>query len=159
MKNALLFASVAALLAAMVAFGQEKSADRASCLLVFRRNIMHTLPNDIKVLGMLDNGQTSKPAEYFSTPKYRAFVFEGNGHDQVEITVTRSKSKGLCCFGRFGSDADCERPGAACGDAALSRPGYRSVLHLGEEPRQPAGAPDGSSEEDGRFAAQTSPTR
>ena len=33
-------------------------------------------------------GQTSQPAAYSSVPKYRAFVFEGNGRDQVEITVT-----------------------------------------------------------------------
>jgi hypothetical protein len=45
-------------------------------------------PNDIKILGTIDNGQTSKPVEYSSTPQYRAFVFEGNGHDRVEITVT-----------------------------------------------------------------------
>jgi hypothetical protein len=45
-------------------------------------------PNDIKILGTIDNGQTSKPVEYSSTPQYRAFVFEGNGHDRVDITVT-----------------------------------------------------------------------
>ena len=64
--------------------------------------------------------ETSKPAEFLSTPKYQAYVFEGNGHDQVEITVTGSKPKGVCGFGRFGSHANRQRSGAARGNVALS---------------------------------------
>lgn len=45
-------------------------------------------PNEIKVVGTLDSGQTSPLVEYSRPGQYRAFVFEGNGHDQVEITVT-----------------------------------------------------------------------
>jgi hypothetical protein len=45
------------------------------------------------MLGTLDNGQTSKPVEYSNTPQYRAFVFEGSGHDQVEVTVTGGNGK------------------------------------------------------------------
>lgn len=62
------------LLAGVLAFAQEKSA-------AFR-------PNDIKILGTLDSGQTSKPVAYSTTPRYRAFVFEANGRDVVEVTVT-----------------------------------------------------------------------
>ena len=47
----------------------------------------------MKILGVLDNGQSSKLAEFSSTPKYRAFVFEGNGRDQVEVTVTGTNQK------------------------------------------------------------------
>ncbi len=54
----------------------------------FRRSHASYSANDIQVLGTLNSGQTSKPDEYSRTPKYRAFVFEGNGHDQVEVTVT-----------------------------------------------------------------------
>jgi len=56
--------------------GQEKTAAQASYS-----------PTDIKILGTLNSGQTSKPVEYSRLPQYGAFVFEGNGHDQVEITV------------------------------------------------------------------------
>jgi len=44
-------------------------------------------PKDIKIEGTIDAGQTSRLVEYARTPSYRAFVFEGNGNDQVEITV------------------------------------------------------------------------
>jgi hypothetical protein len=44
-------------------------------------------PADVKVVGSLDYGQTSDPVEYTGTPKYAAFVFNGNGDDRVEVTV------------------------------------------------------------------------
>jgi hypothetical protein len=50
-------------------------------------------PNDIKVLGTLASGETSKLVEYTNAPPYRAFVFEGNGRDQVEVTVTGDGGK------------------------------------------------------------------
>ncbi|MGB6945612.1 MAG: hypothetical protein WBE37_24650 [Bryobacteraceae bacterium] len=93
MKNAFLFASVAALLPAMLAFGQVKSAGAGIVPVSFPAQHYTYSPDDIKVLGVLDNGETSKPAEFLSTPKYQAYVFEGNGHDQVEITVTGSSRK------------------------------------------------------------------
>lgn len=62
------------LLTGVLAFAQGKSAAY--------------LPNDIKILGTLDNGQTSEPVAYSTTPRYRAFVFEANGRDVVEVTVT-----------------------------------------------------------------------
>jgi hypothetical protein len=45
-------------------------------------------PNEMKVLGVLSSGQTSALVEYSRPGLYRAFVFEGNGHDRVDITVT-----------------------------------------------------------------------
>jgi hypothetical protein len=50
-------------------------------------------PDDVKVLGDLDYGQTSDPVEYSSTPRYRAFVFPGNSGDTVDVTVTGSDRK------------------------------------------------------------------
>jgi hypothetical protein len=74
---------VALTLAGVVASAQEKSAYSQSAY----------SPNDMKVVGVLDNGQSSKPEEFSSTPKYRAFVFEGNGRDRVEVTVTGTNQK------------------------------------------------------------------
>lgn len=50
-------------------------------------------PNEIKVLGVLDSGQTSTLVEYSKPGPYRAFVFEGNGHDRVDITVTGAEGR------------------------------------------------------------------
>jgi hypothetical protein len=50
-------------------------------------------PSDIKVIGTLNNGQTSSLVEYSRPGPYRAFVFEGNGRDSVEITVTGADGK------------------------------------------------------------------
>lgn len=95
LKNTFLFMAVAALLGAMLVSGQEKTADRTLVPVSFPSapQTWAFSPNDVRVLGTLDDGQTSKPVEYSSTPKYRAFVFEGNGHDQVEITVTGANRK------------------------------------------------------------------
>jgi hypothetical protein len=74
----------------MAASGQEKSANVP---VSFQAQQWSYSPNDLKILGTLDDGQTSKSAVYSSTPKYRAFVFEGNGRDQVEVTVTGTSRK------------------------------------------------------------------
>ena len=39
-------------------------------------------------MGTLDNGQTATLVATSQSPEYRAFVFEGKGHDQVVITVS-----------------------------------------------------------------------
>lgn len=80
MKKSLLFllTSVALTLGGVVASAQ---------------NTIAYSPDEMKVLGVLDNGQSSKLVEYTSTPKYRAFVFEGNGRDRVEVTVTGANQK------------------------------------------------------------------
>jgi hypothetical protein len=45
-------------------------------------------PESVKVLGTLDYGQTSRPVVYSKAPGYRAFVFTGDGNDQIEVTLT-----------------------------------------------------------------------
>jgi hypothetical protein len=70
LKKLLLLAAVAAVLGGMAASAQSYS------------------PNDMKVLGTLDSGQTSSPVDYSHPGPYRAFVFEGHGRDFVEVTVT-----------------------------------------------------------------------
>jgi hypothetical protein len=50
-------------------------------------------PNDMKVLGVLDSGQTSSLVEYSRPGPYRAFVFQGFGHERVSITVTGANGK------------------------------------------------------------------
>jgi hypothetical protein len=50
-------------------------------------------PENIQVLGTLDSGQTSPSVVYPRPGRYRAFVFEGNGHDSVEINVTGANGK------------------------------------------------------------------
>jgi hypothetical protein len=93
LKNAFLFASVAALLPMVLAYGQETRGGAAVVPVSFPAQQSAYSPDEIKVLGVLDIGESSKPTEFFSTPKYQAFVFQGNGHDQVEITVTGSDRK------------------------------------------------------------------
>ena len=88
MKNLLLLASVAAIFSGMTAAGQGKSAAPTLAQVSFPIRQSSYSPNDIKILGTLQSGQSSKLLGYSITPKYGAFVFEGNGRDQVEITVT-----------------------------------------------------------------------
>lgn len=52
-------------------------------------------PSDVKIIGDLDYGATSDPVEYTPTPRYRAFVFNGNGGDQIEVTA---KGEGRTAF-------------------------------------------------------------
>jgi hypothetical protein len=92
-KSLFLLTSVALTLGGVVAAGQVNSADPQVTRVTFPAQSQAFSSNDIKVLGVLDDGQSSKLAEYTSTPKYRAFVFEGNGRDQVEVTVTGTNQK------------------------------------------------------------------
>ncbi len=87
LKNLLLLVSVAALVGGMTAAGQEKSAQPPLAPVSYPGQQLSYSPSEIKILGTLESGQTSKLIEYSSTPKYRAFVFEGNGRDQIEVTV------------------------------------------------------------------------
>ena len=92
MKNFLLFAS-AALVAGTVAYGQQTTSVQP---IVYTAQPASFSPNEIKAVGTIDNGQTATIMEIprssqfrasASGPKYQALVFEGNGHDQVDITV------------------------------------------------------------------------
>ena len=79
---------MAALLGGTMAVGQEKNAQAAVVPVHFPTPQQWAFsPDDMRTVGTLDSGQTSKPVEFSRTPKYRAFVFEGKGHDRVEITV------------------------------------------------------------------------
>jgi len=50
-------------------------------------------PDDVKILGDLDYGQTSGLAPYTANPRYRAFVFSGYGGETVEVTVKSADRK------------------------------------------------------------------
>jgi hypothetical protein len=45
-------------------------------------------PDDVKIVGVLNYGQKSGLVEYSETPQYRAFLFAGQGDDQVDVRVT-----------------------------------------------------------------------
>jgi hypothetical protein len=47
-------------------------------------------PDDVKILGDLDYGQSSGPVEYSGTPRYAAFIFTAKAGDRIEATVTGS---------------------------------------------------------------------
>src|SRR5580658_4067046 len=63
-------------LATLLVSGAEKSAVSAYP------------PDDVKIVGVLNYGQKSGPVEYTDTPQYRAFLFAGQGDDQVDVRVT-----------------------------------------------------------------------
>jgi hypothetical protein len=93
LKNLFLYASMAALLGSTMAAGQEKNAQATMLPAHFSTQQQAFSPDDMKTVGTLDSGQTSKPLEFSQTPKYRAFVFEGKGHDRVVITVAGPAQK------------------------------------------------------------------
>lgn len=76
MKNIALMSVLATLLVG----GAEKSAASSDQVAY--------APTDVKILGVLNYGQTSGPVEYSDTPQYRAFLFAGDRNDQVEVTVS-----------------------------------------------------------------------
>jgi hypothetical protein len=92
LKSLLLSASVAAILSGMVLSAQEKSAKPLTVPVSFQAPRAYS-SDDIKVMGTLTSGQTSAPVEYSHPGPYRAFVFEGHGHDLVDITVTGANGK------------------------------------------------------------------
>ena len=83
----------------------------------------------MKIIGTLDSGQTSKLVEYSNTPKYRAFVFEGNGQDQVEVTVTGANRKAVIALADSTLTPIASGVGAAVGRVALPWAGHGSVLY------------------------------
>jgi hypothetical protein len=76
---------VLSVLATLLVSGAEKSA--ASPEQTAPQQISYA-PSDVKILGVLNYGQKSAPVEYSDTPRYRAFVFEGQGNDRIEVTVS-----------------------------------------------------------------------
>ena len=71
-----------ALLATFLISGAEKSSTSAEQIAF--------APNDLKIVGVLDYGQTSPLVE--ASGQYTAFVFNGNGNDRVEVTVTGDRN-------------------------------------------------------------------
>jgi hypothetical protein len=67
-------------LATLLVSGAEKSAASPE-------QIAYS-PDDVKILGVLNYGQRSAPVEYAGAPQYRAFLFAGQGNDQVDVRVT-----------------------------------------------------------------------
>jgi hypothetical protein len=84
LKNFLFFASLAVIVAGTVAAGQQTASVQP---IVYTAQSASFSPNEIKAVGTIDNGQTTTVSEIPSSSQYRALVFEGFGHDQVEITV------------------------------------------------------------------------
>ena len=52
-------------------------------------------PNDVKIVGDLNYGETSAPVLCSSTPSYCAYVFNGRGDDRVEVTVQADQGTAL----------------------------------------------------------------
>jgi hypothetical protein len=48
---------------------------------------------EVKVVGDLNYGQTSAPAECSGVPSYCAFVFNGQGNDRIEVDVSSVDGK------------------------------------------------------------------
>jgi hypothetical protein len=65
----------------------------ALCGAAFAQSAQSFSANDIKVAGTLNSGQTSQLVQYSRPGQYRAFVFEGNGHDVIDVTVTGANGK------------------------------------------------------------------
>jgi hypothetical protein len=68
------------LLTSLLGSGAEKSAASGERI--------SYAPNDVKIVGVLSYGEKSAPVEYSGSPQYRAFVFDGQGNDRIEVTVT-----------------------------------------------------------------------
>lgn len=68
---------------------------------------------DVKVLGDLDYGQTSRPVVYSARPTYRAFVFSAFGGETVEVTVHGTARKAMVAL------ADSSLNRLAIGDTSL----------------------------------------
>lgn len=88
MKNLFLYITMAALLGGTIASAQEESADRSATPATLSTQQAAYSPDTIKVLGTINNGETSRLVQYARGPEYGAFVFEGNGRDHVEITLS-----------------------------------------------------------------------
>ena len=55
-------------------------------------------PADVVILGDIDYGQTSPELDCPAAPKYCALVFNANGGDKVQATVSGGSGKALIAF-------------------------------------------------------------
>ena len=87
------FITIAAgLLVSLTAGAQEKIAGENIQPVTYVARAEAYSPNQIKVMGTLNSGETGRVADTATMSGYHAFVFEGNGHDRVQITVTQGKA-------------------------------------------------------------------
>lgn len=86
MKRLMLHATMAALITAGLASAQDQTAETMPA--TFSTQQQSYSANNIKVLGELVRGQTSPLINYRRPGQYQAFIFEGTGHDFVNITLT-----------------------------------------------------------------------
>lgn len=68
---------------------------RWACILLFAIHLLAESyqPADVKVVGALDYGQTSDPVDYSDVPHYRAFVFNGNSGDRIDVLIQGADRK------------------------------------------------------------------
>lgn len=92
MKSKLIIATTAGFLLSITASAQEKIAAGTVQPVTYLAQVKPYSANQIKVVGTLNSGETGHVAEMPAMPGYRAFVFEGNGNDRVQITITQGKA-------------------------------------------------------------------
>lgn len=108
---------MATLLGGVAALGQEKTAVPPVAPIVYSARQSFS-PIDMKTMGTIDSGQTVTLMDGLHSPKYRALVFQGNGHDQVEITVTGGNRKAYIAL----ADASLSPIASGMGRLATSLP-------------------------------------
>src|SRR5262245_26827916 len=83
------FVSLALLSVSLAACAQQKSAiDDTFGDLAGMDQKSDSFSYRMKIVGSLDYGQTSSSVKYTKTPRYRAFKFAGNEHDNVDVRVS-----------------------------------------------------------------------
>jgi hypothetical protein len=96
LKNLLLFASVTLAIAGTAAVGlaegEESDSVQPIVYVAQPAQPVSYSPDQMKTVGTINNGQTATVLESPRSSQYKALVFEGNGRDQVDITVTGAGS-------------------------------------------------------------------
>jgi hypothetical protein len=92
LNSKLFIVTTAGFLLSITAVAQEKIANPTAEPVSYVARAQPYSPDQIKVLGTLSSGQTGHVADTSAGSGYRAFVFEGNGHDRVQITVTQGRA-------------------------------------------------------------------
>jgi hypothetical protein len=91
LKKLVFLAILTGFIGSAIATAQEKTASTAIQQVNYAPRLYSAQPyspDQIKTMGTLDSGQTATLVSTAASPEYRAFVFEGKGHDQVVITVS-----------------------------------------------------------------------
>lgn len=85
MKKLMLNVALGALMTTGLASAQDQTAGTIPASLSTQQQSYSA--NNIKVLGEIMRGQTSPLINYTRPGEYRAYIFEGTGHDLVDITL------------------------------------------------------------------------